>query len=315
MTAPDVTTSWHSYPSPKAVGHGMIKDLLTDPVIVEEKLDGSQFSFGVFKGELKCRSKGAQLNMHAPEKMFLNGIEAIKEIQHLLTDGYTYRGEYFQKPKHNALAYDRIPARHVILYDINHAHEQYLSYEEKVAEATRLGLEVTPLLFEGMITDPFMFRDLLDRESVLGGAKIEGVVVKNYKRFTMDGKVQMGKFVSEDFKEVNGANWKKDHPGNNDIVSVLIAKYRSEARWQKAVQHLREEGKIKHEMSDMQHLFPEVCRDVRSECESEIKDLLFDWAWKNIARSLTGGLPEWYKQQLLDSAFKPENTFSREVKE
>ena len=279
----------------------MIKDLLLDPVIVEEKLDGSQFSFGVFgpENELKCRSKGAQLNLFAPEKMFIPGIETAKKLAPLLVNGWTYRCEYFQKPKHNVLAYGRIPNEHLILIDINIGHEQYLSYEDKAKEGQRIGLETTPLLFEGIVTDPFMMRDFLDRVSVLGGPKIEGVVVKNYKRFTMDGKVQMGKFVSEDFKEVHTGEWREQHPGNKDIVQVLIAKYRSPARWQKAVQHLKEAGKIKNEMSDVQHLFPEVAEDTRKECEQEIKDLLFDWAWKNISRSLTGGLPEWYRGQLL----------------
>lgn len=305
----EISTSWHSYPSPKALGHGMIKDLLLDPVIVEEKLDGSQFSFGMFPNEtgeleLKFRSKGSQINTFAPEKMFLNGIEAIKEIQSLLTPGWTYRCEYFQKPKHNVLAYDRIPVRHVIIIDINNAHEQYLNYADKLAEAQRLGLEITPILYEGTIDNPFMVRDFLEKTSILGGPKIEGVVIKNYKRFTMDGKVQMGKFVSEEFKEVHTGEWKKENPDNGDIVSILISKYRSPARWQKALQHLKEAGKIKGEMSDMQFLFPEVTEDTKKECAEEIKELLFNWAWKNIARSLTGGLPEWYKEQLLKQQFE-----------
>ena len=107
----EVTTSWHSYPSPKAVGHGMIRHLFLDDVTVEEKIDGSQFSMGVFgpDRELRCRSKGAQLNLYAPEKMFIQAIETAKRLAPLLTEGYTYRCEYLQKPKHNALAYDRIP--------------------------------------------------------------------------------------------------------------------------------------------------------------------------------------------------------------
>jgi hypothetical protein len=297
----NITTSYHSYPSPKAMGHAMIKELLFDTVIVEEKLDVSQFSFGVFgpERELRCRSKGAQINMFAPEKMFIPGIETARELAPMLTEGWTYRCEYFQKPKHNVLVYGRIPQKHLMLIDINYGHEQYLEYEDKVKEGERLGLETTPLLYHGIITDPFMIRDFLDRTSILGGPKIEGVVVKNYRRFTMDGKVQMGKFVSEEFKEVHATGWKETNPDNKDIVQVLIAKYKTPARWMKAVQHLKEAGKIAGEMSDMQFIFPEVLEDTRKECEEEIKQLLFNWAWKNIGRSLTGGLPEWYREQLL----------------
>ena len=52
--------SWHSYPQIYALGHRYITELLLDPVLVEEKIDGSQFSFGVFEVEgehqLRCRS-------------------------------------------------------------------------------------------------------------------------------------------------------------------------------------------------------------------------------------------------------------------
>lgn len=301
MVEEGISTSWHSYPSAKALGHGMIKEILFDPVIVEEKIDGSQFSFGRFGGELKCRSKGAQLNLFAPEKMFAAGIAVVNGLD--LRDGWTYRAEYLQKPKHNVLAYDRIPKNHIILFDINPAHEQYLSWEEKNAEAVRLGIECVPLLYSGMIEDPAIVRELLDRVSVLGGQKLEGVVVKNYKRFTMDGKVQMGKFVSEAFKEVHNTSWKEENPGQKDIIERLIHEYRTPARWSKAVQHLREEGKITDEPKDIGLLFKEVGSDVRRECEVEIKQKLFDWAWANISRGITAGMPQWYKEELLKKQF------------
>lgn len=303
MEEKNVTTSWHSYPSPKAVGHGMIRDLFLDEVIVEEKIDGSQFSFGMIGGELRCRSKGAQLNLFAPEKMFIAGIDYVKSIADKLIPEYTYRCEYLQRPKHNVLAYERIPNNHLMILDINDGHETYLPYAVKKLEAERIGLETTPIIYEGIVTDPFMVRSFMDNISVLGKAKIEGVVIKNYKRFTMDGKVQMGKFVSEEFKEVHNTEWKEQHPGNQDIVQLLIYKYKSPARWAKALIHLKEKDLIKGEMSDMALLFPEVARDIQQECGEEIKELLFQWAWKNISRSLTGGLPEWYKEQLLKDSF------------
>ena len=50
----------NSYPSVMQIGHKMIADIFSGEVIVEEKIDGSQFSFGVINGELTCRSKGKQ---------------------------------------------------------------------------------------------------------------------------------------------------------------------------------------------------------------------------------------------------------------
>ncbi len=39
--------SWHSYPKIYGLGHKAITELLSDNVMVEEKIDGSQFSFGI----------------------------------------------------------------------------------------------------------------------------------------------------------------------------------------------------------------------------------------------------------------------------
>ena len=60
-------TSWHSYPSIFALGHRALAELFLDPVVVEEKVDGSQFSFGLFEenGEhiLRARDrKSTRLN-------------------------------------------------------------------------------------------------------------------------------------------------------------------------------------------------------------------------------------------------------------
>ena len=103
--------SLHSYSSPLQLGHREAARLFDGVVVVEEKVDGSQFSFGRFwEGNdlnLRCRSKGATLNVNAPDKMFARAVETAQELA--LTPGWTYRAEYLAKPKHNALAYDRTP--------------------------------------------------------------------------------------------------------------------------------------------------------------------------------------------------------------
>ena len=110
-------SSWHSYPSIYALGHAAVAELLLDPVVAEEKIDGSQYSFGRFSGALKVRSKGKQMIVESPEKIFRKAVEYVATLD--LRDGWTYRGEVLDKPKHNALAYDRVPKGNVILFDIN----------------------------------------------------------------------------------------------------------------------------------------------------------------------------------------------------
>lgn len=299
----------NSYPSIFALGHAAIADLLKSPVIVEEKCDGSQMSFmKTAEGELICRSKGANLNMIAPEGMFLKGVEVLRGILDSLPVGVTFRGEYFRSEKHNVLCYGRIPKNHIIIFDINPALETYLSPKEKRALAESLGFEVVPTLFEGMISDPQEIRAFLELESVLGGQKIEGVVIKpaNYDLFGRDKKVLMGKFVSEAFKEVHAGEWKTEHAtkGPKEIVQLLATQYATPARWQKALIHLKEEGKITDSPKDIEGLMAAVPGDVLKECEAEIRDKVFEWVWPQLRRGLTKGLPIWYKDLLMSKQFE-----------
>jgi hypothetical protein len=295
--------SWHSYPKVYALGHPAIKSLLNGPVHIEEKVDGSQFSFGVFDNRVMCRSRGQVLNVDAPEKMFVEAVRVVMDLQHELRNGWTYRAEYLQKPKHNTLCYDRIPANHLILFDINTGQEQYLSYEDKAEEAERLGLDVVPKLADSMGSMDDL-KDLLERKSVLGGAMIEGVVVKNYTQFSPDGKACIGKYVSEKFKEIHQGDWKDRNPNRADIIERLANTYRTPARWSKAVQHMRESGRLLDDPKDIGVLIKEVGLDVLAECKDDIASALFQWAWPQLNRKIVAGLPEWYKQELASDQFK-----------
>lgn len=305
--------SWHSYPSIYAIGHAAIADLLSRDVLVEEKVDGSQFSFGIFGGELAIRSKGAKMHIEAPERMFSRAAETVKEIGPLLRDGWTYRAEYLAKPKHNTLAYDRAPDKHLIIFDINIGNEQYLDYDAKAEEARRIGLEVVPRIFTGRISSVDQFRDLLDRQSILGGQKIEGVVVKPLVPiFGLDKRALLGKFVSEHFKEIHGVEWKKSNPTPSDVVMELGKRYQTPARWAKAAQHLREAGKLEGAPRDIGNLIKEAVADIEKECGDEIRQRLFEWAWPSIRRMATHGLPEWYKEELLKSAIDSQASLESE---
>jgi hypothetical protein len=309
-------TSWHSYPKLFAIGHRALAELLLDDVVVEEKLDGSQFSFGIFPvcdsagtvvaQELKIRSKGVQMQHDAPEKMFMKAAETARNLFNAgkLREGWTYRCEYLAKPKHNTLAYDRAPKDYLAIFDINTAEETYLSYDEKYAEAARLGLEVVPLVYYGKIESAEQFRAMLDRTSFLGGPKIEGVVVKNYNRFGADKKALMGKFVSEGFKEIHQGEWREANPTKTDVVQALVQTLRTPARWHKAVQHLKERGVLTDSPRDIGALIKEVQVDIEAEATDEIKQRLFDWAIGQIRRGVIGGLPEWYKEELMKKQFE-----------
>lgn len=191
-------TQLHSYPSIYSLGHAAIQDLFLDPVVVEEKVDGSQFSFGVamtgdtegpdYGQKLLIRSKGAVINPQAPPKLFARAVATVLDLwtRGLLAAGVVYRGEVLDTPHHNTLTYSRVPVGHVVLFDIDTPAQTFLSPEMKETEAVRLGLEVVPHLYTGMVGNIEELKALLGRESFLGGPKVEGIVVKNYSRFGRD---------------------------------------------------------------------------------------------------------------------------------
>lgn len=303
-----ISTSWHGYPQIYNIGHRNIREIFQDDVLIEEKVDGSQFSFGRFPwadsaGNIKCKSRGAILNTDFPEKMFQQAVDYVKFIGDQLHEGWTYRGEYLAKPKHNSLAYNRIPKNNIILFDINPGEETYLSYEEKLLEARRLDLEVVPMLYRGRINAPDEIVSLLERISVLGGQKIEGFVVKNYSRFTLDKKVMMGKYVSEAFKEVHNKEWKSSNPGALGVIELMVGKYKTPARWNKAIQHFKESGSLKNSPEDIGFLIQEIGADIEKECAEEIKEDLFKWGWNKIRRGVMAGFPEFYKELLMRESF------------
>ncbi len=291
----------HSYGKIYNLGHAAIASLFDDPVLVEEKIDGSQFSFGIIDGELICKSKGQVQHVEAPDGMFAEAVETAKSLA--LTPGWTYRTEYLRTPKHNTLAYSRIPDNHLIIFDIDEGDQCYMPPGAKAEEASRIGLECVPALYRGEIKDYNQFSELLEFESILGGTTIEGVVIKNYSLFGRDGKVLMGKFVSEKFKERNSKEFRKNNPTQGDIKFALGMELRAEARWHKAVQHLRERGELTDSPTDIGSLLKEINRDILEECADEMKERLFKWAWKDVGRMATRGFPEWYKEELAKKQF------------
>ena len=157
-----------------------------------------------------------------------------------------------------------------------------------------------------MLTDVNSIREFLTLESVLGGQRIEGVVVKpiGYSLFGPDKKALFGKFVSEAFKEVHSKSWREGNTTQGDILERIADAYCSPARWQKAIQRLTEAGKLDGSPRDIGPLILETVADTEKECSDEIRERLYTWAWPHIRRMVTRGLPEWYKEELAKRQFE-----------
>lgn len=299
--------SWHGYPKVWNLGHPNLTRLFDGEVLVEEKLDGSQWSFGAFGGELRMKTHHKERSYPVDEKMFKQAADEVYRlfVGGMLTDGYTYRTEAITSPKHNALLYGRIPRSGMVLYDVEVDYCAFAGKEDRSAEAERLGLETPTVYFHGpgsAIDLTFLANALLE-PPMLGGVRVEGVVIKNYSQFGEDGKVLMGKHVCEAFREINAKAQRASNPSQGDIVSRLIETYRTEQRWEKAALHLRERGELASDPRDIGLLIREAQSDTIEECREEIAEALLGWAIPKVKRGITSGLAEWYKQKLLEKQF------------
>jgi len=293
----------YKYPKVYALGHKYISDIFDDAVLVEEKIDGSQINFTLtFSGDLKIFSRTTLINDLNPDALFSEGVKAIFAIKDKLRPEYSYHGEYLKKPKHNTLSYGRIPTNHIIIFDIENDFGVPLTYEQKKLEAQRLGFETVPLLAHKKIDDIKELFDLLDTPSILGNEKIEGVVVKNYNKYTSFNHYYIGKYVSERFKERNTVDWKDRNPTNKSIIDKLINELKTEARWYKAVQHLKESGKFTGDTKDIGEIFKLVALDIEEEEREYIKDVLYNHFIKDIKKEVSKGIPEWYKKKLAENS-------------
>lgn len=285
------------------MGDKQISDLFDGEVEITEKLDGSQFGFGRVDGELVIRSKGREIDLEAFDKMFGEGVAYVKSIQDKIPDGMFFYGEYLQKPRHSTLAYDRIPKNHIALFAVYNSEERaYYEYDQIESWAKTLGVDAIPLLYSGYSSPEAVLEMVKERQSYLGGQLVEGVVVKAYKPWMFLGQIPLsvmsGKYVSEAFKEVHQRDWTKLNTGKGKL-DVLKENYRSEARWNKAIQHLKESDELLGSPKDIGNLIKEVQRDIRDEEEANIKEQLWNIFGKDILAQATLGLAQWWKEKIL----------------
>lgn len=304
----------NSYPSLYALGHRVTKQIFDNDVIIQEKIDGSQFSFGTDRlGNLHIRSKGCTIYPESADKLFRNAVQQVILVKDKLLPGHIYRAEAVTSPRHNHLNYSRAATGYIVLFDIEQTLDIpdklegsaiFLAPEQVTEQAKLLGIEPIRNLHKGKLSSVDEVLHFMELESQLGGPKLEGIVIKNYEQFGPDKKIIIAKYVSEAFKESQKLSFKTDNPTKKDIIERLIEAYTSEARYRKAVQHLRESNKLAGSLKDIGALIEEVKQDIIKEEEDSIKNVLFAHFIKEITRGASKGVPEWYKKLLLEQQFE-----------
>ena len=306
------------YQKVRQMGMREVADIFDGPVEITEKLDGSQFAFGIVGGELQYRSKGRQIPRHsvAESDLFYNTVTYVEAIAEagLVPEEFWFYGEAFKSPKHSTLRYNRIPRNHFALWAATGvAQQDWFPYGGLQTFADAMEVELVQHIPLNNNASPQAILNFLASkpESQLGG-QVEGVVIKNYAKehYERDDHhyVMCAKYVSEAFKEVHEKSWNRENTGKGKWT-VFQEQFRTEQRWHKAIQHLAENGNLTGSPKDIGNLLQEVQRDIGMECKEEIKTFLWREFGKDLLRNSTRGLPEWYKEQIaLGQVIGLENT-------
>lgn len=293
-----------SYGKILTLGSAMTENALVGHVVVQEKVDGSQFGFGINdEGQVVMRSKGMQLTDDNHADMFAQAVKyvmevAYKKLQNRVPLDTFFYCEYLQSPKHNTLKYNGVPKNNLVLFDVV-SQGRFVKRDELEKLAKQFEIDVIPEFFKGLMTAD-MIPQFLETESFLGGEILEGIVIKNYDQtILLGGQVfpLFTKYVRESFKERHTADWKVRQP--KDSLASWVEGFRNEARWQKAVIHAKEKGLIEQTPRDIGALVKMIQEDIKEEETENIKAFLYKCFIDDILRKSVSRFPEWYKEQLL----------------
>ena len=183
-----------------------------------------------------------------------------------------------------------------MLFDAHRLDGSYMSYVSLLSSAQQLGLEVVPQLALGIFNLDSL-APYLEVESFLGG-KVEGVVVKRFRSWEHPA-IPHGKLVRADFKETRA---RKSHsPSKGDLKEDLrevALQFSSPRRWEKAVERLRDEGRLEGGPEDIGPLMGVVARDLVVECEEGMIHAVWKMMRKPLMRAATQPIAEWYQKRL-----------------
>jgi hypothetical protein len=290
----------NSFPKIFYLGSPQVKDIFDDEVELTEKVDGSYICFGVVNNKLIIQNKNQVIDASTANEFYSNAVEYIISIKNRLPNNMVFYCEYLRKPAHNTLIYERTPKNNLMLFGASILGKRFFSDYSKLCElAEALDIEAVPLMMKGKLDDRENLKILLSQDSVLGNVKIEGIVIKNYKH---PSSILAAKYVSDRFKGVKSEN-RRRKGFSKDHFDEFKQQFRTEARWQKAVQHLKEKGELEGSPKDIGSLLKEIYCDIEAEEQEYIKDGLYRLFKKEILKCSTTGFAEWYKEQLLKNAF------------
>lgn len=282
----------------------------------EEKIDGSQFSFGKVSDQygghkMMWRSKNCDIKYDkSADQRFFQAIQGLyaNNVYSICPTNVVFRCELVTSKRHNKLTYNRVPNGFLVVFGAeNLATGRSVPRYIWTAIAKQLGLDVVDLL--GYIdTKDKSAADVINKasewlgkESMLGGAAIEGVVLKRETNWILnqDGNPIYCKIVANEFREMMRVKeTTKGVKNEDDIIGRIVSMIQTDAVYSKAVQHLMDDGKITNTVKDIGPLISEIQKDLGEEVAPMAKEVLWEWARHQVVRGVVTPFALWYKKRL-----------------
>jgi len=232
----------------------------------------------------------------------------LNEIKDVFSSRFRYHGEAVCSTRHNVVQYQRVPRFYFVLYDLQEeSTKKYLSLEELEEEGKRTNLETVATLYRNTdeSVSPYVICETLitaitkgEIKSMLGG-DVEGVVLKHHSFVDSHGKKVSTKlkWVTEKFQERQTE--KKPPPEkltHEGFLVFLGSQFSTEARYHKAVQHLRERGILTDDLpTNITLLVEELDKDLQEEHTNLFKNYLWVEFSPIIKSHAREGFSQWYK--------------------
>lgn len=221
-----------------------------DKISVTEKIDGANASFCLDEDNVlgvSCYSRNQQLSEENRLRGFYGWVENnIVPKKELLNPNYRYTGEWACSHK---IIYKEEAYNKFYLFSIwDDEKNLYLSDDVVKSEARKLGLSTPRYFYEG---EYISFEHLNQFVGLSDLTKIpntgEGIVVKNVDYIDKYGKQVFTKIVSKEFAEVMKQKPAKSTDFKDDKLKQLVESVLTEARVEKLIHKLVDEGIIERD--------------------------------------------------------------------
>ncbi|MGH9156741.1 MAG: RNA ligase family protein [Acidimicrobiales bacterium] len=160
------------------LGAAEVADLLNQPVVVEEKLDGANVVVWLEDGRVSCALRSGPGAMDragqlGPLRAWL--AQHDEAVRRVMADGAALYGEWLLLT--HSVAYDRLPA-YLVMLDLWRLETGFAGVEERNRVCHAAGLVTPPELWRGVPGAAAAVEALMGRSS-WGGEPMEGVVIRS----------------------------------------------------------------------------------------------------------------------------------------